>query len=49
MRQSTTDSIKAALVCGFVLFAVILLTAAKVDAYGGDVGCLFIKCVKVIK
>lgn len=40
----------------FVIFAFVLLAVflflylyMKVDAYNGDVSCLFIKCVKVIR
>jgi len=31
-----------------VLTFVVLFTMMKVDAYGGDPACLFVKCVKVI-
>ena len=48
-RSSAWDSFMAVLVCIVVLVVVVIFMCAKIEAYNGDVSCLFIRCVKVIK
>jgi hypothetical protein len=43
------DAFKAILVCLLVFTLVFVFMWIKVDAYGGDVSCLFVRCVKVIR
>lgn len=43
------DSLVAIVACLLVLTFVVLLMMAKMDAYGGDPACFFVKCVKVIR
>lgn len=47
--QGTVDVVKAVCACLLVLVAVVGWTMLKVDAYGGDVSCLVVRCVKVVR
>ena len=49
MKQSNfKENLMAIMACLLVLLVVVILAAAKVEAYGGDPACLLIRCVKVI-
>lgn len=43
-----SDKVKGILVCTLLLAGVVGWVYLKVEAYGGDPSCLFIRCVKVI-
>lgn len=34
--------------CLVIFASVVTIMALKIDAYGGDVGCLFVRCVKIV-
>jgi len=38
-----------AILCLVVFGLIVTFGVLKVEAYGGDASCLFVKCVKVIK
>lgn len=42
------EGVKAVIVCILVLIAVVGIAWIKVDAYGGNPECLFVRCVKVV-
>lgn len=49
MKTSTKEGIKAIVACVLVFIAAVGFAIIKMDAYGGDPDCLFVRCVKVVK
>jgi len=40
-------TVKAISIAALILTGIAAIVWLKVDAYGGDIGCLFAKCIKV--